>query len=1157
MISSSYQVGGSLDQDNPTYVHRRADEQLYTALKAGDFCYVFNARQMGKSSLMVRAKSRLESDGYGCTIVDMTRIGSQQITPLQWYKGIVGDLWRGFNCLGKINLKTWWKEREDVSLLQKLSDFIQELLFEQFPEQHLCIFIDEIDSILDLDFPIDDFFALIRYCYNQRAINPEYKRITFALFGVATPSDLILDKTRTPFNIGQGIDLCGFTVEEALPLAKELQGRITQAQLILKEIIAWTGGQPFLTQKLCQLVDFTLQNAISQDLIPPLGSEAFWIESLVRSHIIEHWETQDEPEHLKTIRDRLFRNEQRAGRLLGIYQQILQNIPVITNDSPEQTELLLSGLLIKKQGYLQIKNRIYQEVFNQSWVEKQLEELRPYSQVLEAWISTGKADESRLLRGQALKDAQTWAMGKSLSDLDYQFLASSVEADRREVQLILEAQRTQEVEARLTQEKQAAKRQKNLLIAVSFALLVACGLGITSYIQYRRSLLSEYQARLSEIQALVSSSDGLFISNRHLDALIEAIKAKNRLKNLQETDINIQDKVENVLRQAVYETDEYNRLLGHKAAVMAVDISPDSSLIASGSVDKTIKLWGRDGQEVATLRGHQGTVRTLNFSTDSQFIASGGDDGTVKLWKRDGTLLNTFGGNGVGVWGVAFSPDGQNIVSSSMDGAVKIWRRDGILLKTLQQQGEGVWGVAFSPDGQWIAAGSFDKTIKLWKSDGTGARTFRGHPGLVVSVAFSPDSQTLASASGDKTVKLWKLDGTLLRTLEGHSAAVYGVAWSPDGQTLASGSVDKTIKLWGRDGTPLHTLKGHLGVIWGLDWSADGQFIASAGAENSVRLWQSQNPFRTVINPYQGGVWGVDISQDGQTIVTGTVDGWVKLWNRQGQLLKTLQSEHRGSVAVDLSQDQNWIVAASNHNTVTLWKRDGTLVKTLIGHTALVWAVALSPNAQIIASGGEDNTIKVWNREGTLRKTLTGHQATVWQVVFSPDGRWLASASADGTVKLWAADGTLLRTFKGHETAVWRVAWSPDGEMLASGSADNTIKLWKRDGTLLRTLEGHTAAVWGVAFSPRGDRLASGSVDNTVKLWTVEGKELTTLRGHSAALRGLAYSPDGKFVASVGEDNNLILWNIENVLNLDLLSYGSNFVRDYLTQSQPEVRRIK
>ena len=323
MIQYKYQVGGSLTIDAPSYVERQADAQLYEALQAGEFCYVLNSRQMGKSSLLVRTRHRLQQEGFKCTTVDMSNIGCENITPQQWYKGVIGELWLGFKLLGKLNLKAWWQEQEDIPLPQRLNKFIYQVLLSQFPDQKIFIFIDEVDSIKSLDFPVDDFFALIRFCYNQRAIDPEYKRITFVLFGVTTPSELIQNPQRTPFNIGKAIELHGFTIDEVQPLAKGLTFEESNTQAIIKEILAWTGGQPFLTQKLCHLVVSYSQNTVSRQLTIPPGTEAFWIESIVKSCIIEKWASQDEPEHLRTIRDRLLSNEAIAGRILGIYQQIL------------------------------------------------------------------------------------------------------------------------------------------------------------------------------------------------------------------------------------------------------------------------------------------------------------------------------------------------------------------------------------------------------------------------------------------------------------------------------------------------------------------------------------------------------------------------------------------------------------------------------------------------------------------------------------------------------------------------------------------------------------------------------------------------------------------------------------------------------------------
>ncbi|MGD1912074.1 MAG: CHASE2 domain-containing protein [Rivularia sp. (in: cyanobacteria)] len=462
-----YQIGGSLKKDSPSYIERKADSQIYEALLEGEFCYVFNSRQMGKSSLLVKTRARLQEDGYLCTTVDMTNIGSEHVTPLQWYKGVVGDIWSGFGLPGKVNLKNWWKEQEDISLLQKLSRFISEILLVQFPTQRLFIFIDEIDKILSLDFSVDDFFALIRYCYNQRAINPEYERITFAMFGVATPTDLIQNKKSTPFNIGCSIKLTGFTFNESLCLARGLNlDTIEYSQAVLQEILKWTGGQPFLTQKICYFVaqfgsggqgdkeecNHTNYQLPITNYQLPIPNPQTLVSNIAESKIIKRWESQDEPLHLRTIRDRILNNDLMAACLLGLYQQIISGQEVLADDSKEKIELLLSGLVVSQKGKFKVKNLIYQRIFDLKWVAKQVDSLRPYYQKINAWIASGQQDKSQLLTGETLHKAIAWLDKKQYSDIDYRFITASQTEANKEIKRDLDTEKVEKQRARFALE---------------------------------------------------------------------------------------------------------------------------------------------------------------------------------------------------------------------------------------------------------------------------------------------------------------------------------------------------------------------------------------------------------------------------------------------------------------------------------------------------------------------------------------------------------------------------------------------------------------------------------------------------------------------------------------------------------------------------------
>ncbi|MBV6625478.1 MAG: AAA-like domain-containing protein [Rivularia sp. (in: Bacteria)] len=490
--SNFYQVGASLQVNAPSYVRRQADEEFYQKLQAGKFCYVLNSRQMGKSSLRVQTMQQLQAQGNVCAAIDLTGIG--KVTQEQWYAGIVYNLSESCQLEDNFDFdwQEWWgKHQVILSPVQCLGLFIEKVLLEKI-QSPIVIFVDEIDKVLSQDFSLDDFFALIRFFQNQRVDNPIFERLTFALLGVATPGDLIKNKSQTPFNIGEAIELHGFTIDEVEPLIRGLEGRFNHPQEVMTEILDWTGGQPFLTQKLCKFMVEESQKDYPRS-----------VEEVIKSRIIENWESQDDPEHLRTIRNRILASEQRAGYLLELYQQIQQQGEVAASNSLDKSELKLSGLVVQREGKLITYNQIYQEVFNQNWVEIQLNNLRPYSEAFRVWVASEYSDKSRLLQGKALEDAEEWAKDKDLSFQDKQFLAASREkeiqekiaAEEKEAQLEREKKNKEAAEQRnqvLSEANVKAKRRiRNGTVVLILALLGTVGLGVFAAIEGNKAFQAQ------------------------------------------------------------------------------------------------------------------------------------------------------------------------------------------------------------------------------------------------------------------------------------------------------------------------------------------------------------------------------------------------------------------------------------------------------------------------------------------------------------------------------------------------------------------------------------------------------------------------------------------------------------------------------------------
>lgn len=757
-----------------------------------------------------------------------------------------------------------------------------------------------------------------------------------------------------------------------------------------------------------------------------------------------------------------------------------------------------------------------------------------WSQRALEWEHKRRSDDL-LLRGNELAIAQEWLK---------QTQKQQKHPDATDLQKALIEFSQASVDAAIQREIRQSKRLKRLLIGVSAALVVAIGASVVAFQQSQRALKNQ-------IDALSQASQASFSLNRSsFTALLQALEVGTLLQQTRwaQNNPNLRANVMEVLAQSSYWVQERNRLEGHTDHIRAVSFSPDGTMIATASIDQTVKLWQRDGTLLQTLTGHTDNVNSVSFSPDGNTIATASNDQTVKLWTLNGQEIITLTGHENWVNSVSFSPDGKTIATASDDQTVKLWTQTGEELATLTGHESWITRVSFSPDGKTIATASDDATVSLWTIKGQLLHTFAGHQDTVWDISFSPNGQTLATASSDSTFILWNIPQRIkMRTIKGHQKGVNSVVFSPDGQMMATASGDETVKLWTLDGQLITTLQGHLGQVSSVTFSPDGRTLASGSNDKTVKLWQLDSPkLLQINNGHDQAIYGVDVSPDGQLMATASLDGSVKLWTPDGQETQPLAGHKEAVNGVDFSPDSQTIATASSDTTVKLWQRDGQEKQRLSGHKDEVVSVRFSPDGTLIGTASFDDTAKLWQPDGTLLRTLSGHDGDLYSISFSPDSELIATTGVDQTIKLWTLDGKELQTLSGHTGEVYQARFSPDGQVIASVSEDNTAKLWTTDGQEILSLDSHTAGIWAVDFSPDGKLIATGSDDNTVKLWHQNGMLVTTLIGHQSPVNGLSFSPDGKTLVSVDADQRIHMWNIQNLTLEGLLEHGCGWLGDYL-----------
>ncbi|MEH2011651.1 nSTAND1 domain-containing NTPase [Nostoc sp.] len=605
-------------------------------------------------------------------------------------------------------------------------------------------------------------------------------------------------------------------------------------------------------------------------------------------------------------------------------------------------------------------------------------------------------------------------------------------------------------------------------------------------------------------------------------------------------------------------------LTGHRNTVTSVSISPDGKMLASGSEDKTVKLWSLESRKFQTSKANDvneyegnkvNEVNEVSFSPNGQIVSSV-NNSEVKLWERDGTLKTTLPENKSKI---SFSADSQKLVSASQLNTLQLWQQDGTFLKSYQ--GKFLDG-SFSPDGQTIAVVRNNNTVELSSSDGKLIKILSGHKDKVYQISFSPNGEIIATASEDKTIKLWRRDGTLITSLNGLNK-VSKISFSPDVETLVTSSEDKTIKLWRRNGTLVTSFNGD---IKNIGFSRNSEAFVILSSDNTVRFLRRDGKLINTLKSDQQ--MSVNFSPDKEIVaITNrvqndaqkTVDRWRII---DGTFLAKLPNNDKSDYfqVLGFTPDSQIIVTYNVYNNdykIRFWRRDGSLVSTFDKYVS-----SLSSDYQTLLTVEGNGKVKLWKRDGTLIKTIQvkSEKANLSNndlsdITFSPNGQILVIYTGFGNVELWRIDGTFLKTFPclpdksieqfGDDNFCKDqppLSFSSDSQTLAIRTNKNEVQFWginsksKAEVKLLKTIKGENNRVEKIEPIPNSNKIAISGSDDVVKLWQLpkqSGKQpqlLKTLPGHKNGVNSLSISPTSKMIASASDDNTVKLWRRDGTL---------------------------
>jgi WD40 repeat protein len=601
-------------------------------------------------------------------------------------------------------------------------------------------------------------------------------------------------------------------------------------------------------------------------------------------------------------------------------------------------------------------------------------------------------------------------------------------------------------------------------------------------------------------------------------------------------------------------------VVAHTAHIPCMAFRADGRMLATASLDRTVKLWdvSPDGvlDERSSLALKTGSVQEISFDPDGSLLAIA-DESEIRLWdiERRQERPPIAAPEGV-VRSISFDPAAPLLAFGGSDGLVHLWDVDSRACVASLPGETVVLRTRFSPDGRFLAASVDDWTVRLWDMSGATTHnplhdpvdtldstasnpsgqprvTLRGHEGTIGSVAFTSDSRIIATAAADRLIKLWDTQsGACLATLSAPNGNARGLWFGPDDRTLVS------VGWWSIDTWDMESYRrrrsfsvpDNPNVAIG---SPDGRFTVVAFPSGALRVWDMTESGALRL-PGQFGRTSAALRPDGRMIATGNERGDVRLWDSSnGRCIATLPGHTAMVWTLRFCRTRPWLLTSSLDGTLRIWNLESNAcIATVPGQSsASASSFDLNPSEDVVAMNALSAVELRDATSGAMIRTLPLDGEGPVSVRFSPDGRTLTTVGRANRVRLWnASDGAPIGSCDCTGGQPWTVAFNNDGTYFASGNWDKSIYVWRTsDRTLMMRLEGHNGLVRDVAFHPVNSRLlASAGADGTVRLWDIQSAQcLLTLDAFDGwDADSVCFGDDGDRLLAASANGDVVVWDL-------------------------------